>query len=124
MFTFAVSAHAQTRGTWTAAECIGGLDRSEASGRNGTESASGYAAPSQTVLPTLIKWMMLFEDPVEKQLWIGKGMPREWLLPGKSASINGRPPHLYNEQCGVRSFLCVARTRGYTRKQSCGHHGN
>ena len=56
VFFFAVSAHAQTRGTWTAAECIGGLDRD-------TEAASGYAAPAQTVVPTLIKWMMLFEDP-------------------------------------------------------------
>lgn len=88
VFTFAVSAHAQTRGTWTASECIGGLDRSISS----PDSASGYAAPSQTVVPTLIKWMMLFEEPLKKQLWIAKGMPREWLLHGKPAvSLNGSP---------------------------------
>ena len=95
VFTFAVSAHAQTRGTWTAAECIGGLDRDAESASGDAESASGYAAPSQTVVPTLIKWMMLFEDPVEKQLWIGKGMPREWLLPGKSAVSLERSPTRY-----------------------------
>lgn len=88
VFTFAVSAHAQTRGTWTASECIGGLDRSISS----PDSASGYAAPSQTVVPTLIKWMMLFEDPLKKQLWIAKGIPREWLMHGKSAvALNGSP---------------------------------
>lgn len=88
MFTFAVSAHAQTRGTWTASECIGGLDRD-------TDSASGYAAPSQTVVPTLVKWLLLFEDPLEKRLWIGKGVPREWLTPGKSAVSLERSPTRY-----------------------------
>lgn len=88
VFMFAVSAHAQTRGTWTASECIGGLDRSISS----PDSASGYAAPSQTVIPTLIKWMLLFEDPLKKELWIGKGLPREWLLHGKSAvSLKNSP---------------------------------
>ena len=37
-----------------------------------------FAAPAQTVVPTLIKWMLLFEDPLREQLWIGKGIPREW----------------------------------------------
>ena len=87
VFTFAVSAHAQTRGTWTASECIGSLDRD-------TGSASGYAAPSQTVVPTLVKWALLWEDPVAKQLWIGKAIPREWLQAGKSVSL-GRSPTRY-----------------------------
>lgn len=64
-------------GTWTATECIGSLDRDS--------SSSGYAAPSQTVLPALLKWMLVFEDPATKILWIGKGLPREWLRPGPDA---------------------------------------
>jgi len=87
VFTFAVSAHAQTRGTWTAAECIGSLDRSQ--------SSSGYAAPSQATLPLLMKWMLLFEDPLTQTLWIGKALPREWLASsgaaGPGVQVEGAP---------------------------------
>ena len=69
-----------TPGTWTAAECWtpGG-------------SSSGYAAPSQTLLPTLLKWQLLFEDPFAQTLWLARATPRSWLAPGKNVSISRGP---------------------------------
>lgn len=67
---FALAAHAHTRGTWTAAE-ISMLDRSTAS--------SGYCVPSQTLVPLYLKWILVWEDPVGRELWLGKAVPRDWL---------------------------------------------
>jgi hypothetical protein len=67
---YALAAHVYTRGTWTAAE-ISTLDRSSAS--------SGYCVPSQTLVPLYLKWMLVWEDPVERVLWLGKALPRDWL---------------------------------------------
>ena len=80
---FGMAAGGMTPGTWTAAECwtAGG-------------GSSGYAAPSQTLLPTLLKWQLMFEDPFAKALWLGRAIPRTWLAPGaagKNVSINNSP---------------------------------
>lgn len=76
------SQHGMTRGTWTAPECPV-FDRDKAS--------SGYAAPSQALLPTLTKWMLVFEDPETEVLWLGKAIPRVWLSEGERVLIHEAP---------------------------------
>ena len=83
IFAFAMLAQAQTPGTWTAVECMG-LDRRAPSGSlrpSGGGMGSGYVAPSQALMPTLVKWLLQFEDR-HSTLWIGKALPREWLAVG------------------------------------------
>jgi hypothetical protein len=74
---YALAAHAHTRGTWTAAE-ISSLERSTMS--------SGYCVPTQTLVPLYLKWMLVWEDPVERVLWLGKAVPRDWLERNSSNS--------------------------------------
>ena len=81
-----MSAHAYTRGTWTAAECMS-LDADQ--------SATGYATPSQTIVPIMLKWMMVFEDPVTQTVWLGKGLPRVWLAAGSRGAGVQRAPTRY-----------------------------
>ena len=64
IFAFAMLAQAQTPGTWTAVECMG-LDRRAPSGSlrpTGGGMGSGYVAPSQALMPTVVKWLLQFED--------------------------------------------------------------
>ena len=78
---YAMAALGNTPGTWTAAECFapGG-------------SASGYAVPSQTLLPTLLRWQLLFENPFTQTLWLARATPRSWLANGKTAiALNAAP---------------------------------
>jgi len=93
---FTQSQHGMTRGTWTAPECPV-FDRDKPS--------SGYAAPSQALLPTLTKWMLVFEDPETKVLWLGKAIPRVWLSVGELIQIHQAPTRY-----GRVSMTIAART--------------
>jgi hypothetical protein len=73
---YAMAAIGNTPGTWTAAECFGPGG-----------SASGYAAPSQVLLPTFLRWQLLFEDPFEEVLWFGRATPRTWLAADKTSPV-------------------------------------
>ena len=93
IFAFFMLGQAQTPGTWTAAECLG-LDRTGPSGAlrpTGGGMGSGYVAPSQALMPTLVKWLCQFED-YSGVLWLGKALPREWLAPGAPAVRLERSP--------------------------------
>ena len=72
--------------------------------------SSGYATPSQTLLPTLLKWQLLFEDPFSETLWLARAIPRSWLAPGKNVSIS-RSPSSY----GRLGFSLAASTPGVVR---------
>ena len=90
---YAMAGLGNTPGTWTAAECW-------------TPGAfsSGYAVPSQTVLPTFLRWQLLFEDPFVKTLWIARATPRTWLATGKTAVALKNAPTSY----GRLSFVLQA----------------
>eukprot|EP01046_Picozoa_sp_COSAG06_P000430 COSAG06_NODE_12_length_35417_cov_270.698992_12_plen_228_part_00 len=79
---FAVSAHSQSRGFWTAAECRN-FDP------NGT--SSGHAAPAQALMPLALRWMLVWTDPAADVLWLGKAVPRVWLAPNKTVAIDNAP---------------------------------
>ena len=82
LFYYSHMAHIYTRGTWTATE-YGNADRSKPS--------SSYCVPAQVTIPTLTKWMLVFEDPFSPILWLAKGAPRHWLAKGRYISVKEAP---------------------------------
>jgi len=70
---YATSAHGYTRGTWTTPESTNLADRDEPS--------VSYNSVGINALPIYIKWMLCFEEPESRTLWLGKATPREWLEP-------------------------------------------
>ena len=42
-------------------------------------ASAGYAN-----VPLCLKWMLAFEEPESRTLWLGKAVPREWLQPGEA----------------------------------------
>jgi hypothetical protein len=75
-------AHQYTRGTWTAPET-----------RNiePKKTASPYCTPAQVVVPLLLRWMLVFEEPWSDEVWLAKGTPRKWLEEGGKISVSGAP---------------------------------
>eukprot|EP01052_Picozoa_sp_SAG31_P022231 SAG31_NODE_1758_length_7335_cov_18.704600_4_plen_360_part_00 len=75
-------AHACSRGSWT---CF------ETRGLPNWTPAGGYATPSQTVVPLHVKWMLIFEDPINSTVTLLKTTPRTWLNPGERIAVKRAP---------------------------------
>jgi len=73
---FAVSAHGSTRGTLTPPQSSNLANRDE--------PTVTYAATGVHAVPAYLKWMLVFEEPETKTLWLGKAVPRDWLAPGEA----------------------------------------
>jgi phage tail protein X len=78
LYFFTQSAHSQTRGTWTSPESQT-IDRD----RNGWP----YASPGQANVPMALKWMLCFEEPETRTLWLAKATPRDWLAAGQASPV-------------------------------------
>lgn len=83
LFYYAHAAHMHTRGTWSAFECVD-MDRDRA-------EYGPYCSPAQVTIPTITKWMLVFEDPVSPTLWLAKATPRAWLDDGKRLAVKHAP---------------------------------
>ena len=77
---YALAAHAYTRGTWIAPESTP-IDR--------TVSSPSFATPAGVTAAILLKWTLLWEDPIERKLWIGRALPRVWLEAGEKIVVEG-----------------------------------
>jgi hypothetical protein len=73
---FATSAHGYTRGTFTSPESSNLADRDE--------PAIAYSAAGVVAAPTYLKWVLCFEEPETRTLWLAKATPRDWLAPGEA----------------------------------------
>ena len=73
---FALSAHAYTRGTFTTPESSNIADRDVA--------PVAYASAGVVTVPTYLKWMLAYEEPETRTLWLGKAVPRDWLAAGEA----------------------------------------
>jgi hypothetical protein len=69
---FSMSAHTYTRGTWTTPE--GTMPDRDA-------GSTDYVAAGVHTAPTYLKWLLVFEEPNNKTLWLAKATPRSWLAP-------------------------------------------
>ncbi len=79
---FTTSAHAYSRGSWVAPESTN-VDR--------TLPSVKFATPSGLSQPIFLRWMLLFDDPVDDSLWICKAVPREWFTPGEAFRATALP---------------------------------
>ena len=68
---FGMALHTYTRGTWTTPEATS-PDRDVAS--------TAYVAAGVVTVPVYLKWALLFEEPENKTVWVGKAIPRDWLM--------------------------------------------
>ena len=42
-----------------------------------------YTSAGVVTAPTYLKWMLCFEEPQTRTLWLGKALPRDWLVTGE-----------------------------------------
>jgi hypothetical protein len=94
---WAHASHCHTRGTWSAFEGID-LDRDRA-------AHLPYCAPAQLTIPSITKWMLVFEDPQSSTLWLAKATPRTWLMPGRQIAVTRAPTRWGRVAYSVRSEL-------------------
>ena len=102
---FAISAHGYTRGTFTTPESSDLADRDTAPAQ--------YASAGVVAAPIYLKWMLCFEEPQTRTLWLGKAVPRDWLVAGEVPIVAERMTTRYGR---VSLSLAVASGDGYSVK--------
>jgi len=80
LFLYAHRYHDHTRGSWVAGE-VSGI----------TGDTALFCIPAQQTIPLLVRWMLVLEDSNEDRLYLGKGLPREWVASGKPIQIQQAP---------------------------------
>lgn len=80
LFLYSHRYHDHNRVSWTAGE-VYGLEG----------DASLFCIPAQQTIPLLVRWMLVLEDPDEEKLYLGKGLPREWVISGQKVAITEAP---------------------------------
>jgi hypothetical protein len=80
LFLYAHRFHDHTRGSWTAGE-VAGI----------TGGTALFCIPAQQTIPLLLRWMLVLEDSEEDLLYLGKGLPRDWVVSGKEIRIDQAP---------------------------------
>lgn len=80
---YAQAFHGHSRGTWTAIECVD-LDRDRG-------AHSPYCLPAQMTVPIAAKWFLVFEDPLDGTIVLGRAVPRRWLAHGEEIVVEAAP---------------------------------
>ncbi len=80
LFLYAHRFHDHSRGSWTAGE-VSGI----------TGDTALFCIPAQQTIPLLTRWMLVLEDSDEDRLYLGKGLPREWVASGREIGIDQAP---------------------------------
>jgi hypothetical protein len=93
---YSLMAHQYARGFWTAPETRP---------LKAKLPAAPYCTPAQVVVPMMLRWMLVFEDPASNVLWLAKGTPRAWLADGQRIAVEGAPTRLGKVGYEIRSHL-------------------
>jgi hypothetical protein len=80
LFFYSHRYHDHSRGSWTAGE-VSGI----------TGDSAIFCIPAQQTIPLLTRWMLVLEDSDKETLYLGKGLPREWVASGKEIKIERAP---------------------------------
>lgn len=80
LFLYSHRYHDHTPGSWTAGEVAGIA--------GGTAL---FCIPAQQTIPLLVRWMLVLEDSDEDRLYVGKGLPRDWVASGRPVKIEQAP---------------------------------
>ena len=65
-----------------------------------------------------LRWALVFEDPRTRAVWVGKALPREWLVRGADAVVADNVPTRYG-RIGMR-LKTVATTTTTTTASGSG----
>ena len=60
-------------------------------------------------VPLCLKWMLAFEEPETRTVWLGKAVPRDWLVAGEAPLVAERLTTRYGR---VSLRLAVAESSG------------
>lgn len=101
---FALSAHGYTRGTLTAPEASDLSDRDAPS--------APYTAAGEVGATVYLKWLLCFEEPEARTLWLGKATPPEWLSEGETVEMAEAPTAYGRVGLWIHSRVESARTVG------------
>ncbi len=108
---YALSSHQYTRGTWTAPETrLVDPDR----------ECIGYAVPAQLVVPMLVRWMLVFEEPLDERLRLAAGVPRDWLADGRRVATSGAATRWGAVDLAIESELAHGRVRARVTREDAG----
>ena len=100
-----MSAHAYTRGSFTTPESANVADREM--------PAVTYAAAGEVITPTYLKWMLCFEEPETRTLWLAKATPRDWLAAGEAPLMASNLTTRYGRISYTMSTATVVAGTGY-----------
>ena len=78
LYFFTQSAHCATRGTHITPESMT-VDRAR--------GGYAYASPGQANVAMAMKWMLCYEEPETRTLWLAKATPRDWLVSGEAPLV-------------------------------------
>ncbi|GAA2161944.1 hypothetical protein GCM10009845_12770 [Pedococcus bigeumensis] len=56
-------------------------------------------------MPALVRWMLVFEQPVADELWLARALPRTWLAHGQCVRVTAAPTRWGPVGYAVRSLL-------------------
>jgi hypothetical protein len=104
LFLYSHRYHDHNPGSWTAGE-VSGLEG----------DASLFCMPAQQTIPLLVRWMLVFEDSDEERLYLGKGLPREWVTSGKEIAIEGAPTRWGRIDFKMTADISARRTTATVR---------
>lgn len=51
----------------------------------------GQVVPCQVMVPTMLRWALVYEERDAEVLWLGRAMPRRWLTPGQKIKVSDVP---------------------------------
>jgi hypothetical protein len=80
LFLYSHRYHDHSRGSWVAGE-VSGI----------TGGTALFCIPAQQTIPLMVRWMLALEDSDADRLYLGKGLPRDWVGSGKPIRIEGAP---------------------------------
>ena len=73
-----------------------------------------YASPGQANVPMALKWMLCFEEPETRTLWLAKATPRGWLAPGEAPLLASNLTTRYGRvSFTVRTAAVAEQGAGY-----------
>lgn len=52
---------------------------------------AGQVVPCQVMVPTMLRWALVYEERDAEVLWLGRAMPRRWLAVGQKVKITDVP---------------------------------
>jgi len=101
LFLYSHHYHDHTRGSWTAGEV---------SDINGGTAL--FCMPAQQTIPLLLRWMLVLEDSDQDVLYLGKGVPRSWLVSGQPIRIENAPTRWGRVSLELRADTATRKIAG------------